>query len=457
MKAVVFLGMCLQAIRSLIKCVSREWHRIIEEVIKMEKNKVFRIFLSAFFILSSVHSAPWEDYTLTVYTNLFFQNRVEYTSGIKPRNGEEYPSSAIDLNDFKDVLHAFVDGQKKVLGSQSGCFYAQKVSVQARDKLYITGDIHASAHSFYRNLRRWLSMGVLNDNFELTKTKSGGSRYLFFTGDIADRGRYGVEVWFLLLILKLKNWDNVFICRGNHESDEMASKPDGLFSEILEKCFQEDSIDTERFKSIIRLTNTTFTLLPSVVYVGNGNDFIQVSHGTMPFEEVHTIYDLWGFYSFNVGCYRSVKLMGSLKSFLEGEKRFKKLDEKTAQYLFWGDFSSEESCGNESSRGTGLLKISPEKVRWQLHEKGIPIRNIFRGHRHNDHAVSMQPDRTRKKIDEGFWIKHRETIHVRDHLVYTFMSSPEGVGRTNVDGFGVLEIKEKYDEWMLTAYEYPLK
>jgi serine/threonine-protein phosphatase PP1 catalytic subunit len=65
----------------------------------------------------------------------------------------------------------------------------------------IFGDIHGQ----FNDLLRW---------FELTKVET--SNYLFL-GDYVDRGKQSLETMILLLALKLKRPENIFLLRGNHE------------------------------------------------------------------------------------------------------------------------------------------------------------------------------------------------------------------------------------------------
>ena len=121
-----------------------------------------------------------------------------------------------DLKEMKclnerDVKH-LCDKAKEIFVEESN---VQNVSAP----VIICGDIH----------------GQIYDLFELFK-KGGDipySRYIFM-GDFVDRGNNSVEVFELLLALKVKYPGHITLLRGNHESRQISAAY-GFYEEIRRK------------------------------------------------------------------------------------------------------------------------------------------------------------------------------------------------------------------------------
>jgi serine/threonine-protein phosphatase PP1 catalytic subunit len=92
------------------------------------------------------------------------------------------------------------------------CFAAKNLMLEEETVLdleppiRVCGDIHGQLH----DLLRFLDM----DNF------NSASKYLFL-GDYVDRGDNSLEVICLLLALKIRYPDKIFLLRGNHENPAM--------------------------------------------------------------------------------------------------------------------------------------------------------------------------------------------------------------------------------------------
>lgn len=130
----------------------------------------------------------------------------------------------------------------------------------------IMGDLHGDVRSLLRTLDELNQQKIL-DGFRFRDPKY---RFLFL-GDFTDRGVYGTEVLYTLFCLKAANPDRVHFARGNHEDFNIASRY-GFLAELQAKYGQQANIT-----KVMR----AYDLMPVVLYVGNGSDFLQMNHGGM--------------------------------------------------------------------------------------------------------------------------------------------------------------------------------
>lgn len=196
--------------------------------------------------------------------------------------------------------------------------FAQKVTVDnPESRIFFIGDIHSSLHSLIDILKDLKNNGVfVNDtSFELN-----GNCFIFFLGDLVDRGPYSVEVISLAFLLKFHNQENVFIINGNHEDRPMYTQKneEGLtsraagFGDEIEYQFGEYEV-----------LHQLMYALPSVIYLEFAGKRYHLSHGAIPLVEEENI---------------------KISTFLKSEKRFLLIKETPdhLHQLKWGDFKVEE-------------------------------------------------------------------------------------------------------------------
>ncbi|MFQ5940446.1 MAG: metallophosphoesterase family protein [Nitrososphaerales archaeon] len=97
------------------------------------------------------------------------------------------------------------------------------VRVRQGRKLILVGDLHGDLQSLGAILQK---SGFLNDL----------SSIIVFLGDYGDRGKESVEVYYVILYLKVRYPDRVILMRGNHEGpDSMPFYPHDLPDQLLIK------------------------------------------------------------------------------------------------------------------------------------------------------------------------------------------------------------------------------
>lgn len=83
--------------------------------------------------------------------------------------------------------------------------------VKVDGDVVIIGDIHGQFMDM---------MGMFH---KLKRTPGNANTKYLFLGDYVDRGEFGVEVMIYLLAFKLKYPTDVYLLRGNHETEEMTT------------------------------------------------------------------------------------------------------------------------------------------------------------------------------------------------------------------------------------------
>jgi len=144
--------------------------------------------------------------------------------------------------------------------------FVRKLVLAPTHRVFIMGDLHGDVRSLMAVLarlqeRRWL------DGFRIADP----ALHLAFLGDYTDRGQYGIEVIYTLLRLKEANPDRVHLVRGNHEDLSLVARY-GFLAEGESKYGR--AFNPTR---ILR----AYDFLPVALYLGTGQDFVQMCHGGM--------------------------------------------------------------------------------------------------------------------------------------------------------------------------------
>mmetsp|Transcript_103336 Transcript_103336/g.267256 ORF Transcript_103336/g.267256 Transcript_103336/m.267256 type:complete len:851 (+) Transcript_103336:57-2609(+) len=108
--------------------------------------------------------------------------------------------------------------------------------------------------------------------FETQGLPSPDVVYLF-NGDIVDRGRYAVEIWLLLAAFKLQYPNSIHILRGNHENEQMITRPFKMGGGFAEECLSKYSRPLlSTFQRVFKLL-PLFAVIEEEVFVVHGGLF----------------------------------------------------------------------------------------------------------------------------------------------------------------------------------------
>lgn len=289
----------------------------------------------------------------------------------------------------EDLLIPLIDDEDGYMISD---FYAYgliyNIECQQNTKIISIGDIHGSFHSLYRNIRRLISAGILDDNLRLLKD----DYMIIFTGDIIGYGKFSLFVIHILCTLIYYNPYKVFCIRGNHE-DYVEIKYDYInniftFDEtyenslynreikfIAEKSAELDTLIrhkvTSKSDNFVARFGELFTFSPSAIIVNYPNGKrIWFSHGGIPLEPLDR--------SVVIGKHGQIEDLNSKK--INTFKNVYSIDRKSmATAVRFGDFA-EDGIKIRS----GQISISRDKVLPFIEDNNLSF--IVRGHHDGEHT-----------------------------------------------------------------------
>lgn len=252
----------------------------------------------------------------------------------------------------KEITFTAPDGSTSITQTPS---YIQKItSSQKTTKNIIIGDIHGGL-SFFAALINLIVNGDVTTDLKIANPDT----YIYLLGDIADRGGYGVENWLIILMLKSLNWNNVFICRGNHEEVNVAQSY-GFENEVDHKYPEKKDVNT-----IFELFKTLWNLLPSALVVG---DQLFLCHGGLP---CYPKKDADNVNNISPSLLKAIKALNT--------SPFQMISEMDAYALRWTDCNGKKKKESVSRRKTGLYECSKNMI--DLFTKETKLITI-RGHQH---------------------------------------------------------------------------
>lgn len=268
-------------------------------------------------------------------------------------------------------------------------FYLKKAQVPVGTNLILWGDIHGSVHSLCRSLEN-----LIDPDW---KIKSPQSVFVFL-GDFIDRGVFGLETLFVLFSLKIRNPDQVYLLRGDHELPSSCLSAEGFILELRNKIGTDWAIFYKAFAYV-------FNSLPIAVYlqVEDGNQkgsFIQLNHGGvelgfLPTPLLSSPEPICHCRLEKVIPEANLHLLNSPQQcrfqFLLNKIRSKNLCYLISPMMngfLWGDFLAEDLEGElfkfTYGRGFAFGKEITKTIIKASSPSEKDIRVIFRGHQHSD-------------------------------------------------------------------------
>lgn len=364
-------------------------------------------------LTKKAHDYNWNTLTLSAFAEDFLLSEPEFGSGASSRSleqaGKEKIIQAVVASSALIKLFALFNTEIKpmVIG---------KTLCSPEGKIVAIGDQHGSAHGLVRTLIRLKKMGFIGNDFKLST-----NNYLLFLGDYSDRGSHSIEVWTLIMLLKIKNPNNVILILGNHDNSGVASKEGTFDAEIRAKYpTTADEIIANRDKAFEKLSKAAF--------IGVNNSYIFACHGWLPF-------------------YASQADKDNLKKILSGciDSNATDCEElNTIPGLLMGRFK-ERPAGNDPL--ISMTDFTPNYL-LSISRPTCTIISLFCGHKHFEAPISV--------INNALtdWVQLKEPVKVIEHSAYVFTSAPEmGATKPTSGGFGLVTLHSDPAKWLLTPYE----
>lgn len=255
--------------------------------------------------------------------------------------------------------------------------YVMKHAVQPNDKVAVIGDLHSGLHSLWCVLTSLKGDGF----FEADTFNLADGRHIVFTGDLVDRGPYGVEILGIVFFLKNQNFNNIIVLNGNHEDFETYSRY-GF----------KDEMEKQLTKEVTETVNNVLRFLPSALFLrfGKEDKWIQLCHGGIGLTERWTYFDTDEFYNtlenqtIDSWLEKVKEYFYQPKDFLDGDNKYAYINNDHLSGFKWMDFGNKY----EMVRSGTTLQITDDIVKKYLDDNGIQF--FVRGHQ-DFHEFMLYP------------------------------------------------------------------
>lgn len=290
----------------------------------------------------------------------------------------------------------------------------------------VIGDLHGHEKAWRKIVKKLYGGGILNK-----EGKIDSNHIIVFLGDLTDRGPFGLEIWYKVLQLAIKNPQQVFIQSGNHGTPCLTKNfhPDKDYSFYC----QLKKITSLGGTELEALLQTIYTQLPQGVLFGIDPQYSSPDDNS-PYHFIFLCHG--GFDPF------ACILKELMKQLIENHKKTKTTeldyifdhnDPEHSGYL-WTDFRAnstpdERPIVEPSGRGLGLYRYNTSaaqcKFRYLMSKKAehpCILDCLVRGHEHIEYAIG----KLNTTVDKGGdWapLEDEKTKFVDNGSVYTVISS----------------------------------
>ena len=274
-----------------------------------------------------------------------------------------------------------------VLKNDKPVYYVRVLSIRKKSKVIIIGDVHGSMHTLLRHLHRFAIMGFLN--IETLEMKSNIK--LIFLGDIVDRGIGNMEVLMMIFYLMVKNINQVFYNRGNHETRDINIQY-GLKQEL------DHRNSSDLFEPINRLFDLFSCAIVLKLTDSKKNEKIWLCHGG--FESTYISKQKFNFKDAFVPIFEKKETNHDLIVPFEPQS-------KQIVGTLWNDFTETEE--NDSERGEGIINYNRYDLTQFLDNNDLTF--VIRGHqdRHNNSYLfgpNFQPKDKPEEVLSGYGLNY---------------------------------------------------
>jgi predicted phosphodiesterase len=349
----------------------------------------------------------------------------------------------------KQVISEYVRTLATRFTSYTNLFLQARI-ISPLSKILVIGDLHGNANTLRHILQCFYTRKFINKDGKLAP-----NTIVICTGDINDRGPRGPEIWRVLLGLKLRNPNNIFILRGNHETLELSFCSD--FFRQMQECTQFDA------ELLTLFLKDLYSKLPSGLLIG-----IAPQPRKDPYNSP---------YRFLFFCHGGIEPRINLKYFLQKIVKDHKntalehfemdfsLDEQKPCGFLWTDFRSnrtaeEPALVTRSERGPSIFLYNTHAIMdfFDEHASAYPahpyiLDSIIRGHQHI-FGIGRLKKVSSSETNDWDMLHNMVPEIIPPASVYTCIASTRWLFDylNKVETYGEINFKEDSRLWEITAH-----